>query len=379
MRHRTRKLCIGLVLLLAVLLSGCKGGGETGETTAPVETTTTAKTTTAQTTTAENTAPEETTGQTEPDGPVLINPYTGLRLLEGEEWTKRPVAVVINNLKLSLPQSGISQADIIFEIEAEESITRLIVVFSDPAMVGKIGTVRSTRSAFVNVCAGLDAIMFHAGGSPQAYSDIKKLSVQNVDGIYDTTTFYRDQNRMKTAGLEHSMYTTGERIAKKLESMSKAGTRMELASGYKAPFAFYEIDTTPDGGQKCAKITTVYGSSYKPYFTYQESTGLYLRYEYGSAHKDVETDTQLMFKNVIVLSVTSSRIPGDTSFRRQFEDVGSGTGIYATNGVYVPIKWSKASATAPLVLTDMNGNALKLNPGKTFISYVNGMSNLVTE
>lgn len=382
MRLKTLRKSIGLTLLLGcILLTGCGGEGAPPETT-PEQTTSPPVSieTIEYTFTVDSafTSPEETTAPEGQEEPILSNILTGLPLAEGDEGTRRPVAVVINNIKRALPQSGISQADVIFEIEAEETITRLIAVFSDPSQVGKLGTVRSTRSAFVNVCAGLDAFMVHAGGSPQSYTDMKQLSVSNIDGIYDGITFYRDQNRMKNAGYEHSMYTTGQRLAKKLDALAKAGKRMELASGYKAPFAFYETDTAPANGQKCVKVTTMYGS-YHPRFSYQESTGLYLRYEYGAAHMDEDTKTQLAFKNVVVLSVTSSRIPGDTAMRRQFNDVGKGTGIYATNGVVVPIQWSKASATAPLVLMDASGEILKLNPGKTFISYVNGTEKFKTE
>ena len=76
-----------------------------------------------------------------------------------------------------------------------------------------------------------------------------------------------------------------------------------------------------------------------------------------------------------MLSVKSSVIKGAAAGRRQFSDVGSGSGLYATDGVSVPIKCSMSSAAAPLKLTYDDGTELKLIPGKTFLSYVNGMEN----
>ena len=230
----------------------------------------------------------------------------------------------------------------------------------------------------INIAMGLDCVFAHSGGSPQAYKDLSAYGVTDIDGLYDSgAVFYRDANRSKTMGVEHSLMTTGKRLSDKVQKLQSAGTRMALKDGYTAPFAFNDRDTQPTGGTSAEKVTTKYGS-YQPFFRYNQSAGTYQRFEYGAKHMDNETGEQISFKNVLVLSVKSSVIKGDSSGRRQFSDVGSGEGLYATDGVAVPIKWSKASASAPLKLTCADGSALKLNPGKTFISYVNGIENAVT-
>ena len=49
------------------------------------------------------------------DGPV--SPLSGLPM--GKEWVnRRPVAIMLNNLKEALPQLGQSQADVIYEVPA---------------------------------------------------------------------------------------------------------------------------------------------------------------------------------------------------------------------------------------------------------------------
>ena len=65
----------------------------------------------------------------EPVIPMGTNPLTGLPL-ELEYVNDRPVAVIFNNLYQAMPQLGISQADIIYEIPAEGGITRMLGVFS---------------------------------------------------------------------------------------------------------------------------------------------------------------------------------------------------------------------------------------------------------
>ena len=386
-------------------------------TTAPV-TTTSATTTTAATTTVTTTeatttflsettpvtsetttaATEDTTTETEPSNtsettettvttaatePQIVGPAAGYNFLTGLPVSdtsvnnRRPVAVVYNNIRLALPQPGISAADVVFEVEAEGGITRIVAVFSDISSVGTIGSIRSARPVMINISMGLDCVFVHSGGSPQAYDSLKTYGVLDVDGLYDNgTVFYRDANRQARMGLEHSLMTTGAKINRKISNLAKAGKRTTLTDLYRKPFSFNETNTVPNGAKQANKVTTRYGG-YQPSFVYNASTGKYYRYQYGSAHVDGNTGAQLSFKNVVVLSVTSSVIPGDTSGRRQFNDVGTGTGIYATDGVYVPITWSKASASAPLKLTYANGTPLKLNPGKTFISYVNGDANII--
>ena len=393
-----------LVLVLAFLLAAC-GGSDPVETTAATPltsgsttTVTTSGTTQASTTnvptetlatgtltqntvvvvTTATTPPEVTTPATTLDSiPGDVNFLTGLPMAEAVDERMRPVAIVYNNLRIALPQNGIAAADIVFEVEAEGGITRLVAIYSDVSEAGTIGSVRSARPVMINIAMGLDCVFVHSGGSPQAYTDLKNYGVTDIDGLYDAgVVFYRDSLRASSMGYEHALMTTGTRLENQLNKFEASGKRMTLKDGYTTPFAFYDAGTTPAGATAAAKVTTKYGS-YQPFFRYDEASGNYLRYQYGARHVDNNGGEQLSFKNVVVLSVPSHVIAGDTAGRRQFNDVGSGIGIYATNGVSIPIQWSKANASAPLVLTTAGGEKLKLNPGKTFISYVNGENNIV--
>ena len=59
------------------------------------------------------------------------NYLTGMPFAEGADKTARPIAVMINNLKIAHPQSGLTNADIIYEAVTEGGITRLMAVYSD--------------------------------------------------------------------------------------------------------------------------------------------------------------------------------------------------------------------------------------------------------
>ena len=58
---------------------------------------------------------------------------------------RRNMAVMIDNIKIALPQYGISQASIIYEAPVEGRITRLMALFEDYDDLDHIGPVRSSR------------------------------------------------------------------------------------------------------------------------------------------------------------------------------------------------------------------------------------------
>ena len=96
------------------------------------------------------------------NGPV--SPLSGLPM--GEEWVnRRPVAVMLNNLKEALPQLGQSSADIIYEVPAEGGITRMLGVYQSLDGVGTIGSIRSARPYYLELALGHDAIFLHAGAA----------------------------------------------------------------------------------------------------------------------------------------------------------------------------------------------------------------------
>ena len=389
-----RLLSLFLVLTTVVALAAC-GSKEpvacpeseaTTAPTAPPETTTetSAETTTEATTsevepnrfvtdTSETAA--ETTAHTEPAGPV--NYLTGVALAQDADPLYRPTAVSVNNLKIAAKfQSGLSLADIIYEVEVEGGITRLLAVFSDPTLVGTLGSVRSARPVMNCIVLGHDAYFVHSGGSKQAYSELATYGIPDIDGMKKYAGyFYYDDAVVAASSLEHGYFTTGEKVGAALERFISSGGRSQVNEGYNNIFLFYEEPTAPENGLPAAVVTTSYGG-YKPQFIYDAESGAYAREQYGAPHVDYATGEQLYFENVIVLSVESSVIPGDSAGRRDFDDVGSGVGILATRGTYINIKWEKESYTSPIVLTTEDGSPLTVNVGKTFISYVNGEKNI---
>lgn len=303
-----------------------------------------------------------------------INPLTGVGC-EADIGANRPVAIMLNNLKRALPQLGLSQADMIYEIEAEGGITRLLAVFQDAAQVGELGSVRSARDYYVSIANGLDAIFMHAGGSPKAYEVMKNWDVNHLDcvnGPYEGTLYWRDAVRKKSAGYEHSVLTSGEKIGALLPTYKSLN--LQHKSGYPQPLVFLNEDEQPVG--EPAGFMRVPFSTYKTgLFTYDEKTQSYLVAQDIDKAKaqpvlDGNTDTQLAVKNVLVLRTDIKPVRGDEAGRLDVRTTGSGSGYFLCDGVVQPITWTKNDHSSPFSYTDAALQPLKLGIGSSYICIV---------
>ena len=297
--------------------------------------------------------------------PAGTNPLTGLPM-EPEYEDDRPVAVMFNNLKAALPQLGVSQADIIYEIPAEGGVTRMLGVFQTLEGVGTLGSIRSTRSYYLEAALGHDALLVHAGGSPEAYKDIPNWGVDNMDGVNggsDAQIFWRDADRKKNAGYEHSLLTSGENV---LEYLAKGRYRTEHKDGYSYAQTFVE-DGTPANGT-AAESFKLYYTTYKTgVFEYDAETQQYMISQYGSAYTDGNTGEQVGVTNVLVLETDINVISGDSAGRLTVKMTGTGKGTYFCGGKSIPIQWSKADRNSPFVYKLTDGTPLALGQGTSYV------------
>ena len=308
----------------------------------------------------------------EPQMPY-VNPLTGEGCLT-DIGQNRPIAIMLNNLKKALPQLGVSQADIIYEAVAEGGITRMMGVFQSVEGVGEIGSVRSARDYYVSLALGHDAIFLHAGGSPQAYDAIEDWGVTALDcvnGPYEGTLYWRDAERRKSMGLEHSVLTSGQTILELLPTYKRV--TLEHRDGYTYPVSFLPQGETAQGTP--AQSVEVTFSSYKTgVFTYDSQTGLYRVEEYGAPYVDGNTGEQVAVKNVVVLFTDVDAIRGDSAGRQSVRTTGTGEGLFFCDGVQQSITWTKESHSSPLTYNGADGRPVQFGVGQTYVNLVEGPS-----
>ena len=293
---------------------------------------------------------------------MVRNPLTGVF---GDESlaNRRPQAMVVNNLPRAMPQSGLSQADIIYEVLAEGGITRLLAIFTD-GDAERVGPIRSNRDYFTHMAMDNEAVLVHHGGSPTGYSSITNNSVINFDGMHlEGSVFWRDQERFRQPGMrEHSSYTSFESIK---ESMENRGIDIYLEQRNN-PFNFFDTPTVPRGANPMTAVTIPFSNFQNSRFVFDEDH--FRRYQRGDAQIDDMTDEQLTVSNIIVQKVPKHVIAGDSEGRMSVNLVGEGGGYLVTYGHYIPITWRRISLNSPTLWFDQFGEKLTLNEGKTWIA-----------
>ncbi|MEK7519092.1 MAG: DUF3048 domain-containing protein, partial [Patescibacteria group bacterium] len=119
-----------------------------------------------------------------------------------------PVAVMIDNAGSARPQSSLQAASIVYEALVEGGITRFMAVF-DQGDVKEIGPVRSARQYFLEWLAEYEAAYAHAGGSPEALTNIRRERIHDINGIGSASNaFFRDSTRPAP----HNLYTSGMKM-----------------------------------------------------------------------------------------------------------------------------------------------------------------------
>ena len=311
---------------------------------------------------------EATTESTDP--PILYHhPLTGEPL--DAAYTGRPTAVVINNIKACLPQFGISAADMMYEFETEGGITRYLAIFTDLDNVGSIGPVRSARTYFNNISTSYNIPLIHCGGSSKAlsgmYDDANKLEDWvHIDQMSNGSYFFRDKDRRSQGyALEHTLFTTGEKLIEALAS-KKLNTTNENGTDYGLQFA----ETLTLNGEAANKVTVTFRGKKTTTMTYDAVSGLYKAGQYDRDHIDAGTGETMSYRNVLILQA-KQWLKSDGKYSRSYYNlIGEGEGYFACDGQIVPIKWSRGSVTDPFVYTLADGTPLTLGIGTSYVGVI---------
>lgn len=301
------------------------------------------------------------------------NPLTGLEKDGGYPYGQRPVAVMINNIKESLPQSGIAGADLIYEMVTEGGITRMMAVYSDLSKAGGyIGPVRSARDQHIQMMLPLNALYVHIGASTfardmlETYHYADKSIDGNPTAVRDTV-FWLDEERHKTKDIEHCWYTSSELIQNGIRKY-----KLDAEGEPEAIFRFRSYKENarmlPLSGASSAHIQ--FSASYYSDFTYEPSSGKYLKSEFGEPQIDAATGEQLAFNNVLILFTNISPRPDGVLMNVDYSF--GGIGYYLCGGNYEPIRWMKGTPESPLQIVSAEGDEeeIEINPGKSYIAVV---------
>lgn len=321
-----------------------------------------------------------------PDGSPL--PPSEPTLLDGvlvypdelaEMQTRRPLAVMFDNLLDARPQVGIEQAEIVYEATAEGGVTRLMACYwrNKP---GKVVPVRSARVYYLDWARELDALYVHWGaaksiGLADVPSAVARLGLDTFDGFYMAEPYFsRHPDRV---GPHDGIADTDELWALAAERDLKGPPDMN-------PWLFK--DDEPDRARRRDVVAAptvdvgfggVLVGDYAVRWTYEAERNGYLR-SYGSV-PDVDggNGEQLLAKNVAVAFTHVSIAPGEPEDdeneggqRLVFDTVGGGPSVVFQDGIALAGTWAKPDPTGRIRFYDESGHEIAFNRGQTWVEVV---------
>lgn len=299
-----------------------------------------------------------------------------------EWWEKhRPLGVMIEDHQEARPQSGVGNADVIYEAVAEGGITRFLTVFYCQD-AGIVGPVRSARTYFLDFISeyGNFPLYAHVGGANTpgpanalgqiesydwaAYNDLNQFSIS-------FPTFWRDSERLgHEVATEHTVYANTQKLwdfAAKSRNLTNVDKKGEA---WNTDFRLYKfkdeakLDTRP----QAQKVSFEFWPGYNQYsvkWTYDRELNAYWRENGDKPHKDRNTDKQLQAKNVVLLFMTE-RTANDGyegNLHLLYGTKGTGKAIVLEDGKKIEGTWQKKDRKSRTLILDSTGAEVKFNPG----------------
>ncbi|MDP3963012.1 MAG: DUF3048 domain-containing protein [bacterium] len=285
---------------------------------------------------------------------VPTNPLTGESCTNS---ARRPLAIMLSGDAIARPLSGISDADMVFEMPViTGSITRFMAIFicRDPI---EIGSIRSARHDFIPLANGFDAIYVHWGGSHFALDMLKTKAIDNIDALINpTAAFWRKESVLAP----HNGFSSMTRLF-------KAAQFMQYRLQGNAPE--YAHATSIDALAAAGMLDIGYAGAFRVRYAYDPESQTYERIRGAITERDKNTGEAVRTKNVVVMRASSKQIEG------QYNDLsleGTGEATLYRSGREFSGYWKKDAKDQkqPLLFVDPEGNNFVFVPGSIWVQVV---------
>lgn len=329
-------------------------------------------------------------------------PLNGMKYTKAEAdiWEeRRPIAAMIENHIDSRPQSGVSKADVVYEAVAEGGITRFLTIFYCGASAEdvRIGPIRSVRVYFIDWASEYNTPLFvHSGGSNNICSNcpggvkprgdvapevdaFKKLVSMNwryaQGNSMDAGTnigfpiVWRDYERIPGAATEHTFMGSTDKL---FEEGASRGFGFEDSKGkaWTKDFMSWKfIDGGASSSPTAKEISFDFWANKPEYsvkWVYDAAKNIYLRFNGGKEHLDMDSKLQLSASNVIV-QFAKEKGPVDKELHMFYTTAGTGKALVFQNGEVIEGTWSKDIKTPRTKFFDKTGREISLVRGVIWI------------
>ncbi len=273
--------------------------------------------------------------------------WTGL---QGNDPHRPALTVKIDNASAARPQTGINEADVVYEEVVEAGLTRFVAIFQTTSP-GTVGPVRSGRTSDPILLEGFDRPLYAYSGANRGTNQAINASPL-VDVGYDdaASAYWRSSSRRAP----HNLYASTDSL------WALHADRTDVPP---APFTFgWEGQPLPDSAIAAEGVTIDFGRLVADYAWdgsgWQRSTN-------GEAHSDAE-GVQVAPTNVVIQFTTYGKSAAD--FRSpEARTTGSGTAWVFTAGHLMVAEWNRPDPGRPATIT-IDGEPVLLQPGRTWVA-----------
>ena len=315
-------------------------------------------------------------------------------------WSaRRPLLVMIENHLDSRPQSGLSNADVIYETVAEGGITRFMAVYYCAVTRGStykydVGPVRSARTYYLDLASEYSdyPLYTHVGGAncsaatpggpcttakkAQAIEQISQYGWNNKGTWSDLSQFSlsykvcrREPERTgEVKATEHTMYCSTEALWETAADRGLTNLTEINKSSWDKNFKTWQFTQkeNPTLSDKSISFGFWGDASYAVKWVYDQTSNNYVRHNGGEIHIDIDTKKPLTTKNVIIQFVKETRSV-DEHVHNLYGIIGTGKGVLIQNGTHQDITWSKNTRTSRTIFKDKSGKEVNFVPGTIWI------------
>jgi hypothetical protein len=363
-----------VVLLAATACTATSTPSTTTLPTAPPDTTTTTTVAETSTTSSSTSTLPQTTTTTKPPL-VIAQSINGLPVDDVASILRRVIAIKIDNHGSARPQTGVQEADAVFEILVEGGYTRFITLFHQTDL-DYVGPVRSGRPTDINVVKPLDA-PFQISGAQKFVIDMFKS--EGLHMVYDNgVTTWRVRHRKAP----HNLYTSSVLLRDWADARGWVDDN---------PGNLFKFGRSPTTDQRAHQIT--FDWSNQPPVIWKWTGSTYLRFndtephgwisEDGTREGTVSAETLLAIVGTrytvsppTTTTTTSTTIEGEEPLPPPkaetpvpaIDVVGTGEAVLFINGQVFEGTWSKDAKDAPFKLFHDDGSVMEIPPSRIWVS-----------
>ena len=303
-----------------------------------------------------------------PEVPVIRNQFDGSPLEEGETQTYKAVAVLVNNSAVARPHSGLSKADVVYEVIKEEYLeTRFMAIF-EGEFPEKVGPLRSIRVPFVRIFNEWQTALVHYGGAGSVAQNGSK-NPDSVNALALLQKSYVPYRFDAVAGINDSyFFRTTDKAAPHNAYINLKEASQDFPDVWvKDHFKFDEEDiSTSSDPATTIEIDYPTETANKVTYEFDTTKKVYNRFINEKEHMDVLYDTQITATNVIVQYLEHTEVNGYVLVELKYQ----GDADYFVKGKHITGYWVKDFEGDTTHWFTDDEEELVLLPGTTYIQIV---------